>query len=141
LDRAKKAGQAEPKQSEAPPASDEEWKERLHATLMEIGMAFTADAVEHSMVVASAAELQFTCREEYMLAMQPDDINQAVKRIAGRPMKIRIAPGAAKMASAPAPGPKPPEDETSSRALSNPEVKRFQEVFGGQVRQVRNLKE
>ena len=36
---------------------------------------------------------------------------------------------------------KAPEDETSARALANPEVKRFQEVFGGQIRTVRNLKE
>ena len=46
LDRAKKAG---------PPASDDEWKERLHAALMEIGMPFTADGVEHSTIAASAA--------------------------------------------------------------------------------------
>jgi DNA polymerase III subunit gamma/tau len=124
------------------PASDTEWKEQLHATLMEIGMTFTADAVEHSVVVASAAELQFTSPEEFLLAMKPDDINQAVKRILGRPMKIKIIPGAGSTATAPAKAPpKAAEDETSSRALANPEVKRFQEVFGGHVRTVRNLKE
>ena len=32
-------------------------------------------------------------------------------------------------------------DDTTSRALANPEVRRFREVFGGEVRRVRNLKE
>jgi len=33
------------------------------------------------------------------------------------------------------------EEEAASRALSNPEVQRFRDVFGGEVRKVRNLKE
>ncbi len=125
--------------STQPPASNEEWKQRLHATLMEIGMAFTADGVEHSTVVASASELRFTTPEEFRLGMKPDDINQAVRRILGRPMKIEIASGAAPAASDIVR--KAPESETSARALANPEVKRFQEIFGGQIRTVRNLKE
>ena len=138
LDRAKKAAQ----DIAAPPASDEEWKQRLHSTLMEIGMAFTADGVEHSTVAASDNVLRFTTPEEFRLGMKPDDINQAVRRILGRPMKIEIVSGNA----APEPAPssivrKAPESETSARALANPEVKRFQEIFGGQVRTVRNLKE
>src|SRR5262249_7576134 len=67
-----------------PPASDAEWKERLHSTLMEIGMAFTADGVEHSSVAASAGELVFTTPETFLLGMKPDDLNQAVRRIIGR---------------------------------------------------------
>jgi DNA polymerase-3 subunit gamma/tau len=124
------------------PTSNQEWKERLHATLMEIGMVFTADAVEHSTVTASANELRFTTPEEFRLGMKPNDINQAVQRIVGRPMKIEITTG---QGSEPAATPnivrKAPESETSARALANPEVKRFQELFGGQIRTVRNLKE
>ena len=135
LDRAKKAAvHAEM----AAPASDAEWKQRLHAELMEIGMKFTADGVEHSTIVASAGELQFTTPEEFMLAMKPEDLGKAVSRIVGRPMRIKITPG---RGTAPVKQERAPEDETSSRALANPEVKRFQEVFGGQVRTVRNLKE
>jgi hypothetical protein len=126
--------------SSGPPASDIEWKQRLHAALMELGLAFTADAVEHSSVAASAAELAFTTPEEFMLAMRADDINQAVRKILGRPMKVKVAAG--KPVEQAVAAPKPPnEDETSERALKNPEVKRFQEIFGGQVRTVRNLKE
>ena len=124
------------------PTSDEEWKERLHATLMEIGMAFTADGVEHSTVTASTNELRFTTPEEFRLAMKPDDINQAVRRILGRPLKIEITTGQGSAAAAAGPVVrKAPESETSARALANPEVKRFQELFGGQIRTVRNLKE
>jgi len=138
LDRAKKAGLPEPS---GPPSSDDEWKERLHATLMEIGMPFTADGVEHSTIVASATELHFTVPEQFMLAMKENDLNQAVRKIIGRPLKIKITTGAQAAPSAPMKVQKAPEDETSTRALANPEVKRFQEVFGGQIRTVRNLKE
>jgi DNA polymerase-3 subunit gamma/tau len=140
LDRAKKA-QALEAAPAAAPASGAEWKERLHATLMEIGMAFTADGVEHSTVVEAGGELQFTTPEAFMLGMKADDLNQAVRRIVGRPMRIKITAG---QGSATIEAPqvrKGPEDEVSLRALENPEVKKFQEVFGGQVRTVRNLKE
>jgi hypothetical protein len=33
------------------------------------------------------------------------------------------------------------EDDATRRALTNPEVQRFREVFGGEIRTVRNLKE
>jgi len=33
------------------------------------------------------------------------------------------------------------EEDAKQRALDNPEVKHFQEVLGGEVRNVRNLKE
>jgi len=104
-------------------------------------MAFTADGVEHSTVAASASELRFTTPEEFRLGMKPDDINQAVRRILGRPMKIEIVSGAAPAPAASSIVRKAPESETSARALANPEVKRFQEIFGGQIRTVRNLKE
>jgi hypothetical protein len=37
--------------------------------------------------------------------------------------------------------PGPAEDDITQRALENPEVRRFREIFGGEVRKVRNLKE
>jgi DNA polymerase III subunit gamma/tau len=137
----KPAPNIQPPTSNNAPASDEEWKQRLHATLMEIGMAFTADGVEHSTVAASPTELRFTTPDEFRLGMKPDDINQAVRRILGRPMKIEIVSGAAPAPAASTIIRKAPESETSARALANPEVKRFQELFGGQIRTVRNLKE
>jgi DNA polymerase-3 subunit gamma/tau len=129
----------------APPASSPSaesgsWKDRLHAALLELGMQFTADAIEHSEVAEAKGELQFIAPEEFALAMNEKDILKAVQKIAGRPMRIKIAlgtpnPEAARVA-------KPPENEVSERALSHPEVRRFQEMFpDAQVRVVRNLKE
>jgi hypothetical protein len=61
-------------------------------------------------------------------------------------LRIKITAG-----EAPPPGPAaaPPlapagnnsDEEVTGRALANPEVQRFREVFGGEVRKVRNLKE
>ena len=104
-------------------------------------MQFTADAVENSQVVESAGELQFVTTPAYKLALRPDDLNKALKQITSKPMRIKVAVGEAGT-QAPAPlSAGAPEDEATSRALANPEVQRFRDVFGGEVRKVRNLKE
>ncbi|HYL35365.1 MAG TPA: DNA polymerase III subunit gamma/tau [Bryobacteraceae bacterium] len=129
-----------PSQGSGPAGISDSWKERLHAALLELGMQFTADAVEHSEVTESKGELQFLAPEELALAMNEKDILKAVQKIAGRPMRIRITLGTTN--AAPARAVKPAPDEVSERALSHPEVRRFQEMFpGAQVRVVRNLKE
>jgi DNA polymerase III subunit gamma/tau len=127
-----------PAQAQSPSPSS--WRSKLHATLMELGMAFTADAIEHSEVVESNGELQFTTPRQFSLAMKPEDINQAVRRIAGKPLKIKITIGdvAAQENVQPAAA---QEDDLSRRALGHPEVQRFRELFGGEVRTIRNLKE
>jgi hypothetical protein len=66
----------------------------------------------------------------------------AVREVFGKPLRLKItvadtAPPAASLQLAPSAG----EDQAASRALSHPEVRRFQEVFGVEVRKVRNLKE
>ena len=108
-------------------------------------MTFTADGVEHSAIAISPGELHFTTPKELMLGMKPDDINAGIKQVTGRAMKVRVTPTtAAVSAGAPmkkAPAASEAEDEVSKRALDNEEVRRFRELFGGQVRQVRNLKE
>ena len=101
-------------------------------------MQFTADAVEHSQVSESNGELQFVTPEEFRLAMNEKDIQKVVQKIAGRPMRIKIALGKPAEVAAPLAKPK---DDVSERALAHPEVKRFQETFpDAQVRAVRNLK-
>jgi hypothetical protein len=108
---------------------------------MELGMPFTADAVENSRVVESNGELQFVTSAAYKLALRPDDLNQAVRRIVSRPMRIKVTVDDASAAPAPLVSPAASEDETASRALANPEVRRFREIFGGEIRKIRNLKE
>jgi hypothetical protein len=103
-------------------------------------MQFTADAVEHSHIVESNNELHFTTPEEFKLAMNEKDILKIVQKVAGRPMRVKTTFGEANVISAPKL--KPPPDDVSERALSHPEVRRFQEMFpDAQVRVVRNLKE
>jgi DNA polymerase-3 subunit gamma/tau len=125
--------------SVAAPAS---WKQRLHAALSELGMTFTADAVEHSEVVESGGTLTFTAPREFQLALQSDDLPKAIKHLTGRQMKVKVVAGDGEVPdSHSAPATAEAEDEVSRRALSNPEVQRFRELLGGQVRQIRNLKE
>jgi DNA polymerase-3 subunit gamma/tau len=127
--------------SPQPPApSPSSWRDKLHAALMDLGMAFTADAIEHSEIVEANGELRFTTPREFSVAMKEADINQAVRQILGKPLKIKVTIGDVavqnKVAAAPA-----QEDDVSRRALANPEVQNFRELFGGEIRTVRNLKE
>jgi DNA polymerase-3 subunit gamma/tau len=119
------------------------WRERLHAALMKLGMEFTADAIEHSEIVEANGELRFTTPKDFSIAMKEADINQAVRQVAGKPLKIKITIGdVAGQPQVAAPARRQnQEDDVSRRALENPEVQRFRDLFGGEVRTVRNLKE
>jgi DNA polymerase-3 subunit gamma/tau len=126
--------------SQSQPQQSGPWKDRLHTALTELGMQFTADAVEHSQITESNGELSFAAPEEFHLALNGKDILKVVQEVAGRPMRVKVTPGAVDVAEAPKA--RPPADEVSDRALSHPEVRRFQEMFpDAQVRVVRNLKE
>lgn len=106
-----------------------------------MGLTFTADAVEHSLIAEVNGELQFTTPRDFSLGMSPDDINKAVRQIAGRPIRLKITTGETGPLPEGGPAMQKPADDVSERALSHPEVQRFREVFGGEVRDVRNLKE
>jgi DNA polymerase-3 subunit gamma/tau len=147
LDRAKKTSSppAESAAATKAPVAPSDWRQRLHAALMELGMAFTADAVEASQVAEVNNELRITTTKAYSLALRPQDLDKAIRQVAGRPMTVKVIVGeaapAAPIATAQAADPAAPPGEVADRALENPEVKRFREVFGGEVRAVRNLKE
>lgn len=103
-------------------------------------MTFTADAVEHSEVSAAGNVLQFVTPRNFMLAMRGEDIAKAAQRVSGRTFQIKVTPGEAQRAQAGAGSPQPQED-VSRRALENPEVKKYLDVFrSGEVRAVRDLK-
>ncbi len=127
------------------PAGADEWRRELSRTLTGMGMPFTADGVEHSAIGVSAGELHFATPKDFLLGMKADDLNKAVRQIAGRPFRIKVTAVAAEEAAAaparPATPPAEPDDELTRRALAHEEVRRFRETFGGQVRLVRNLKE
>jgi DNA polymerase-3 subunit gamma/tau len=127
-----------------PPGAD--WKQRLRAAFLEMGMTYSADAIEHSQVVESAGELHFSVPKEFALSMKPEEIQKAIQHVGGGKRKIKIAftevvPAQAKPGEAPQQPPES-EEEAARRALSHPEVRRFREVFpDAEVRTVRNLKE
>jgi DNA polymerase-3 subunit gamma/tau len=149
LDRAKKAARPEPQSigatalapaPAAAPVGAIDWREKLHAALIELEMPFTADAVEHSRVMETGNHLEFVTPKDFMLAMRAEDISKAVQRISSRPFKIKVTAGeVAPAEKVPAPAGQKPDD-AAQRALANPEVQRFREVFGGEVRAVRDLK-
>jgi DNA polymerase-3 subunit gamma/tau len=149
LDRARKASR-EPRSSaggtavamaeEPPPADDAQWRERIHAALVDLGMNFTADGVEHSSVSVIGGEVLFITPAEFKLSMTEPDLDKAIRKIAGRPMRVKVTLSDAAV-GAQAPIARPQQNDVETRALEHPEVKRFLELFGGEVRQVRNLKE
>jgi DNA polymerase-3 subunit gamma/tau len=158
LDRARKAAPrtSEPQSSGAiavaePPAPEPmavgDWRQQLHSALMELGLPFTADAIENSRVAETGGEIQIVTTKAYSLALRLEDLNKAVKHISSRPMRIKVFIGeagsetATPIAAPAAKAPSAAEDEATTRALANPEVQRFREVFGGEIRKVRNLKE
>ena len=158
MDRAKKAAAAPPPRPSAPPPPREsapaappakepeasgsgDWRQRLHTALMELGMPFTADAVENASIVEAKGELQVTASKRDSLALRPEDLNKAVAHLIGREMRIRVIVGEPGQSAPPLEKPVADEDAATNRALANPEVQRFREVFGGEIRKVRNLKE
>ena len=127
MDSAKKAA--------APPPGS--MKQRLHEALIELGMTFTADAIEESIVKEVGGVIEVITAPVNKLSVKEADL---MKAIPGRKFKIVFGdPGAPEV---PVEKKKIIEDEVTVRALAHPEVQRFQEMFpGSMVRTVRNLKE
>ena len=108
---------------------------------MEAKQTHIADALEHSQLAESDNELVFTTPKMYQMYLKQKEFEAAVRAVVGRPVRITIKVGEVAQAPVAAAAPKT-EDEVTSRALSHPEVQRFQEMFpDSQVRTVRNLKE
>ena len=127
-------------------ASDQEdLKSKLYSALVELNMPFTADALEHSQLTEESDGITLVTPKEYSLSMTEGDMKKAVQHALGKPMRVKIIFGQPAIDTAPsAPKAKAPvgDEEVSQRALSHPEVQKFQELFpDAQVRAVRNLKE
>ncbi len=133
LDSAKKA---------AAPAVEGDARARLHSHLVEAGLTHLADAVENSQVAVAGAELQVTTAKTYKIYLEDRHFESAVRAVFGKALRIKISiseTGAPAPPSTAAAG--SGSDDVTSRALAHEEVRRFREVFGGEVRKVRNLKE
>jgi DNA polymerase-3 subunit gamma/tau len=114
-------------------------RDRLHSAAVELGMQTTADALEHSQIVESDGKLSFVTPDDYRGLMSEKDILKIIQKVAGRPMRLEITYGTPEALAAPM---EKKKDDVTERALADPEVRRFQELFpDAQVRAVRNLKQ
>ena len=130
-----------PEEPVAPPQSGD-WRQRLYTALIDLGLPFTADALESSRVVEVNGELQITTTRANKLAMRDEELRKAVAQCSPKPMRIKVMVGDPGETQAPmAPVASSSEEDATRRALSNPEVQRFQELFDGKIYKVRNLKE
>jgi len=153
LDRAKKAAlrPPEPQSSAAaapaavmeapPPMAAGDPRERLHSHLHEKGLTHLADAVENASIAISGADLAVVTGKTYALYFKDAGMEAAVREVFGKPLRIKVTVGDAAPPAAIQLAPSAGEDQATSRAMAHPEVRRFQEVFGGEVRKIRNLKE
>ena len=151
LDRAKKAASrpSEPQSSGAnalapvpveTPTGDA--RARLYAHLAAAGLTHLADAVENAAVSISGSDLHVAAAKSYALYFNDRGFQEAVRQVFGRPLNVKFSAGEPGGAAAPMPATKSDaEDDATRRALTNPEVQRFREVFGGEIRTIRNLKE
>ena len=98
--------------------------------------------MEHSRITLAGSELRIVAPKTYKLYLDDKQFAEEVREVFGRPLRVQVSIGETGPQAAP-PSPAAPsnEDDATRRALANSEVQRFREVFGGEIRKVRNLKE
>jgi hypothetical protein len=107
-----------------------------------LGHAHLADAVENSRIAVSGSELRIVTAKNYKIYFGDPAMATAVHEVFGKPLRLNVTVDEGGGPAAPLAPPVPQEDEVRERALANPEVQRFQEVFeGSKIYKVRNLKE
>jgi hypothetical protein len=113
--------------------------------MVSAGLMFSADAIAQAEVTLANNILQITAPKSFQLDLGTEEIKTALKTLGYPDLKFKISFGDVKAASAtpvtPVKAAPKAEDEVTERALAHPEVQKFRELFGGEVRTVRNLKE
>ena len=109
--------------------------------MVETGQKFSADAVSQSDVAMVNNELVITTTKQFQLDLGRNEVMEALKHLGQAGLRFKIVFGEVKAAPAVVRKPTAQDDEVTERALNHPEVQRFRELFGGEVRNVRNLKE
>jgi DNA polymerase-3 subunit gamma/tau len=140
-DRARKTAPATTGPAVTAPATGEDWRAKLHAAMLEKGLTYSADAMAQSEVALVNGELQISASKQFQLDLGRDEVATALKHLGLPAQRFRVIFGETRTAAAPIQKPAAKEDEVTERALAHPEVQRFRELFGGEVRTVRNLKE
>ena len=145
-DRAKKAAfppppAAAPTAAAEAPTNDTEWINRLHTAMTEAGLTFSADAILQASAAVVNGELIVTAPKSFQLDLGREEMLNALKKMGLPTQRFKVVFGDAKPVQRTAPVAAAKDDETTERALAHPEVQRFRELLGGEVRTVRNLKE
>jgi len=123
------------------PADDSPLKERLLAHLNQQKKKFSADAVQNARVMESAGGVKFLAPREFVRPLQSRDIAAALNAVLGRMARIEVVQDDS-IVEAKAAALKPSQDDeaTRERALENPQVQRYREIFKDAViRGVRDL--
>jgi DNA polymerase III subunit gamma/tau len=132
--------------SAAPPSPDDDWREKLHSAMIGAGLKFSADAMAQSNAALVNNELIITAPKQFQMDLGREEILAALKQMGHPALRFKVTfgdvkPGASAAVAPATPRPAQPKEEVTERALGHPEVQRFRELFGGEVRNVRNLKE
>ncbi|HVY92029.1 MAG TPA: DNA polymerase III subunit gamma/tau [Bryobacteraceae bacterium] len=132
-----------PAANAAPPSPDEDWREKLQSAMIKAGLQFSADAMGQSNAALVNNELVIQAPKQYQLDLGREEILSALKQLGYPTLRFKVVFGEVTPPPSAKPAPKaaPPQDEVTERALNHPDVQRFRELFGGEVRNVRNLKE
>jgi len=133
---------AQPADPASPPAGG--LQARLVEALRSEGDHFSADAVGHSRIEVSDGEAVFHCPPDLTFCL--DSARAALGRLVEQILerRVRIQVRAASVAAPPENGPVAPDQAqgpAAARAMGHPQVRRFLDLFGGQIREVRDLKE
>jgi DNA polymerase-3 subunit gamma/tau len=152
-------GAAEPAAAE-PPAGETDPASGARLRLVELlrgqGDDSLADALDHGLVEAKGGQVEVRSLPDYRAILEMDlaTLQQAVRSVlAGNP-RVTLGSDLGAAESSPQTGPfspsgsAPPQpaaappgaSEAVQRALADPEVQRIQQLFAGQIREVRNLR-
>jgi len=133
---------APPPAAKPAPQADAPAHQRLHQYLHEKGLTHLADAVENARITVAGGDLEVTAPKSYTLYFQDEHFAAAVREVFGRSLRLKLTADETAAPATPLSAPAAAgDDDANARALANPEVQRFREVFGGEIRKIRNLKE
>ena len=118
------------------------WQNQILEGLTALGLTFTADAMSHAEVEANGRDLHIKVPSEFRLVANTEELHKAIQQQGLGAVRLKLSFGEVSAQPLPAPlKPQKNESELTVNALAHPEVQRFREIFGGEVRGVRNLKE
>lgn len=144
-----KAPEQAPPPKPAEKAEASEARERLIAALQEAGQDFIAEAIGHCSVEQEGANflIRSTSEDRTTLELSWGEVEKAAAGLGGRAKlgKDLAQAEAVKPSASSASGSdeevSPLETEAGKRAMADPDVQAFQNLFPGQVRDVRNLRD